>query len=145
MPLFTGVFLMVSETKALNSQVEGSWMRVYRWFILTLVMALMARIVMFMNKLPDLLNGRDGFLYLNAARLLRGERVDSGFDYNANAPRNETMGRVAYPLFLNLAFTLARWSPTPMQVLKRMEARQPRIRDAWHWKFFRTKENLRAV
>lgn len=119
-------------------------MRVYWWLSLTLVMALMARIVVFVNKPPDL-RGKDGFLYLNAARLLRGERVDSGFDYNVNAPRNETLGRVVYPLFLNLAFALARWSPTPIQVLKGMAARQPRILDPWHRQFFQTKENLRAV
>ena len=117
----------------------------YNYLLATLILALMARMWVFAHKVPDLLNGRDGFLYLNAARLLRGERVSSAFDRNANAPRNETLGRVIYPIFLNTAFALAKWSPTPLSVLERMRERQPRLNDGWHWQFFTTKENLRAV
>ncbi|MCS7265362.1 MAG: hypothetical protein NZ805_11070 [Armatimonadetes bacterium] len=95
--------------------------------------------------MPDLLNGRDGFLYLNAARLIRGETCSSDFDPNANAPRNETLGRIIYPIFLNSAFTLAQWTPTPTEVLEKMKERQPRLNDNWHWRFFTTKENLKAV
>ncbi|MGQ9463902.1 MAG: hypothetical protein ACUVRR_12770, partial [Candidatus Fervidibacter sp.] len=86
-------------------------MRVYWWLSLTLVMALVTRVIVFVNKPPDL-KDKDGFAYLNAARFLRGEKVSSELDRIAKVPRNETLGRPIYPLFLNLAFALARWSPT---------------------------------
>lgn len=116
----------------------------YGWLIVTLLAAMSARVITFVNK-PPTMEFKDGFFYLNAARVLRGERVLPTMDRLVPFPRTETLGRLTYPIFLNIAFASAGWSPTPMQVLKRMEVRQPHIRDPWHWQFFRTKENLRAV
>jgi hypothetical protein len=116
----------------------------YGYLFVTLVVALMARVWVFAHKVPDL-NDKDGFAYLNAARTLRGEDVPAVMDNIVKFPRNETLGRPVYPLFLNAAFALARWSPTPLSVLERMKERQPRLNDNWHWRFFTTKENLRAV
>lgn len=119
--------------------------RPYSWLVVTLCFALLARIWVFVNMPPDLINGKDGFAYLNAARTLRGEKTSSYIDTVVPIPRNETMGRVVYPYFLNFVFSLSRWSPTPMRILERMKERQPRINDDWHWHFLTTKENLRAV
>ena len=116
----------------------------YSYLIVTLALALLARMWVFTHKVPDL-NDKDGFAYLNAARVLRGENVPAVMDNIVKFPRNETLGRPVYPLFLNIAFALARWSPTPSSVLERVKERQPRLNDDWHWQFFTTKENLRAV
>lgn len=116
----------------------------YSWLLVTICCALLARCWVFVNKMPDL-NDKDGFAYLNAARTLRDENVPPTMDNVVPFPRNETLGRVTYPIFLNMAFALARWTPTPMDVLERMKERQPHLKDNWHWQFLTTKENLRAV
>lgn len=130
--------------QTIASKVLGKTMRPSVCFLLTMCCALGVRVVTYSGTVPNLYS-RDGFLYLNAARLLRGDNTSSEFDPIANAPRNATAGRIAYPVFLNVAFALAGWRPTPASVLERMAQIQPRIRDKWHWRFLTMRENLRAV
>jgi hypothetical protein len=115
----------------------------YIWFVLTICSALLARIWVFYFETPNL--SGDSFAYLNAARVLRGENVSSTIDKIVIIPRNETLGRPVYPIFLNLAFAIGRWSPTPPKVLEKIKEQQPYLPDDWHWHFFTTKENLKMI
>ena len=115
----------------------------YLWLLISLIIALTIRVWIFLNRSPII--SCDSFVYLNIARLLRGENVAPIMDNIANIPRNEILGRPVYPLFLNLSFIIAKWSPTPNNVLKQLKEQEPRLNDNWHLKFLTTKENLKSV
>jgi hypothetical protein len=115
----------------------------YLWLFISLTIALIIRIYIFLNRPPII--SCDSFVYLNIARFLRNENVAPIMDNIANIPRNETLGRPVYPLFLNLVFTIARWSPTPNNVVEQLKRQEPKLNDNWHLRFLKTKENLKAV
>lgn len=115
--------------------------------IVTALISAIPRVWVFSRHLPWIT--ADSFTYLNLARVLRGEKVPSGYDPAALAPYDDQGARLpGYPLFLNLAFALNGWKGTDPQVLRKITLERkptPIELSPYHAKYLTRKENLRAV
>ena len=120
---------------------------VWIWVALTVCLAAAPRFWVFTRSVPWIT--ADSFTYLNLARVLRGEKVPSGYDPLALAPRDDQGARTpGYPMFLNLAFALSGWQGTDEGVLWRITRDRkplPIKLDPYHERYLKRHENLRAV
>lgn len=124
-------------------KIRAMWI----WVAVTVCLAVVPRFWAFTRSVPWI--SADSFTYLNLARVLRGERVPSGFDPMALAPRDDQGARTpGYPMFLNFAFTLSGWRGTNEEVLQRITKDRkplPIELDPYHERYLKHRENLRAV
>lgn len=112
------------------------------WLLAVLAVAALPRLVVFhADPVRARVVAPDTFSYLNSARGLRGVALPPGWDEAAQLPRDDQGARTpGYPLFLDLVFAAAGWSPTPPATLARLGPLDP-----WHRGFLASQENLRAV
>lgn len=120
-----------------------------RWIMLivTVLVSTIPRAWVFSHHFPWI--NSDTFTFLNLARVLRGEKVPSGYDPAALAPYDDQGARLpGYPLFLNLAFALNGWKGTAPEVLSKITLERkptPIELSPYHAEYLTKKENLRAV
>jgi len=112
------------------------------WLLVLLLLAAAPRFVGFARGATQITP--DSISYLNLARQMRGIPVAGGWDEWANLPRDGQGARTpGYPLFLNAAFLVSGWRPSPPILVERL-ARIPRF-DPWHLRLLATEEDLDAV